>query len=235
MNGLAWRAAYDDLLPERVPDAVAEPPSDEWIDDRLAAVRADGNAVRPAEADDSGGDTDGAEGERSWTDDGTDTNGVLGYVYVHWTGTKPFVGPDEAGLKEIYVRPDVWGEGIGTALLERGIALLPDDVEGLRLETLRGDEVGRRFYGARGFERAGEATFEIGEGNYPTDIYVLELRSTARDRERFGRSDRRVDAPVRPPDRRPGRPAAPRTPPRRAPPRPRPRRRRALSVRGSSR
>jgi len=63
-----------------------------------------------------------------------------------WEETRPFVGPDEAGLKEIYVRPDYWGEGIGSGLLERGLELLPGDVEALTLDVLAENEVGRSFY-----------------------------------------------------------------------------------------
>ncbi|WP_341850627.1 GNAT family N-acetyltransferase [Natronococcus wangiae] len=58
---------------------------------------------------------------------------VRGYSYFRWgEETKSFVGEDEAGLKEIYVDPDYWGEGIGTALLERGLDGLPDGVERVR-------------------------------------------------------------------------------------------------------
>ncbi|ELY65776.1 N-acetyltransferase GCN5 [Natronococcus jeotgali DSM 18795] len=61
------------------------------------------------------------------------------------------------------------------AEIERGIEALPAEIERLRLETLAGNEVGRRFYEARGFERDGSSTFEIGTETYPTAIYVRDL------------------------------------------------------------
>ena len=150
-HALAWRAAYDGLLPDDVLDA-QEPSSDERAVERwhgrLAANRR-GTFVAVA--------------------DGT----VRGFADVRWgdAGTKDFVGEGEADLKAIYVDPDYWGEGVGTALVERALDALPDSVEALRLEVLEGNAVGRRFYEARGFERTGTASHEVGDESYPTAVY----------------------------------------------------------------
>ncbi|MFU8869859.1 GNAT family N-acetyltransferase [Natronococcus sp.] len=153
VNALAFREAYDDLLPDEVLAGFGADPSDEQLReyaDRLASDR---------------------EGIFLATVEGR----VRGYGYVRWgEGTKAFVGPDEAGLKELYVEPDCWGEGIGTALLERCLETLPEEIERLRLEMLAGNEVGRRFYEARGFDRTGRSEFEIAGEAYPTAIYALE-------------------------------------------------------------
>lgn len=100
-----------------------------------------------------------------------DDDGVVGYAQFRWTETKPFVGDDEAGLKELYVHPDRWGEGVGTALLEAGVERLPDDVTAVRLETLAGNERAAGFYEAHGFERTGERTVEVAGEEYPALLY----------------------------------------------------------------
>ncbi|MDG5758748.1 GNAT family N-acetyltransferase [Natronococcus sp. A-GB1] len=154
VNALAFREAYDGLLPDEVLAGFGADASDEQLREYADRLREDRNGIFLAEL----------EGE------------VRGYGYVRWgEGTKAFVGPEEAGLKELYVEPDYWGEGIGTALLERCLEVLPGETERLCLETLAGNEVGRRFYEARGFERTGRSEFEIAGEAYPTAIYALEL------------------------------------------------------------
>ncbi|WP_394739047.1 GNAT family N-acetyltransferase [Natronococcus roseus] len=154
VNALAFREAYDELLPEEVLAGFGAAPSDGQLREYADRLREDRRGIFLAEL----------EGE------------VRGYGYVRWgEGTKAFVGPDEAGLKELYVEPDYWGEGVGTALLERCLEALPNEVERLRLETLAGNDVGRRFYEARGFERTGRSEFEIAGEAYPTAIYTLEM------------------------------------------------------------
>jgi ribosomal protein S18 acetylase RimI-like enzyme len=153
-HGRAWAAAYEGLLPPRVIEQVAvEAPSQERIDaeyerltgygeDRVSVVEDDGGSVR-------------------------------GYAVFRWGSdeTKASVRPDEAELKELYVDPDYWGRGFGTALLEAGIERLPDEIESVALETLEGNEIGAGFYEARGFEPAGSASVEIGGEEYPTCVY----------------------------------------------------------------
>ncbi|WP_293032058.1 GNAT family N-acetyltransferase [Natronococcus sp.] len=153
VNALAFREAYDELLPDEVLAGFEADPSDEQLREHADRLREDRKGIFLAEL----------EGR------------VRGYGYVRWDeGTKAFVGRDEAGLKELYVEPDYWGEGAGTALLERCLEALPEETEQLRLEMLAGNEVGRRFYEARGFERTGRSEFEIAGEAYPTVIYALE-------------------------------------------------------------
>ena len=153
-HGLAWREAYRDVLPDRVLDGITVEPDDDAVEEWYARVREDRDRFLVAVHEGS----------------------VRGYIYLRWGGeTKDFVGAEAAGLKEIYVEPDYWGQGIGTALLERGLDLLPDGVEALRLEMLAGNAVGERFYESRGFERTGSDEVEIGGDAYPTVIYSLAL------------------------------------------------------------
>lgn len=153
VNALAWRTAYDGLLPDAVLARQDPDPTDEQVRDRAAALRGDRALVLVA-------------------DDGR----VRGYSHFRWgPETKSFVGESEAGLTAIYVAPDCWGEGVATALLERGLEGLPASIDRVRLEALEGNDVGRRFYEARGFDRAGTSEFEIAGEAYPTAIYTLEV------------------------------------------------------------
>ncbi|QLG47993.1 GNAT family N-acetyltransferase [Natrinema halophilum] len=63
--------------------------------------------------------------------------------------------PAVASLNRIYVRPDWWGEGIGTALLKRVQDTLHSEYDRLYLAVLADNEVGVSFYESAGFERTG--------------------------------------------------------------------------------
>jgi ribosomal protein S18 acetylase RimI-like enzyme len=152
VNRRAWRAAYD-FLPDDLLDARAGPPSDDEVADYFDRVRDDRDRFLVAERDGK----------------------IVGYAYVRWDDTKAFVGDDEAGLKEIYVDPDHWSEGVGTALLDSAIDLLPDDVTALALEAFAGNDLAARFYAARGFERVDSGEVDIGGDTYETEIRRREL------------------------------------------------------------
>lgn len=153
VNRAAWRAAYGDFLPASVLDERAGEPTDDEVDAYFDRVRDDRDRFLVAER----------EGE------------VVGYAYVRWEDTKAFVGPDEAGLKEIYVRPDHWGDGVGSRLLERAVELVPEDATALVLEAFADNEVGARFYEARGFERVESRDVEIAGESYESAIWAREL------------------------------------------------------------
>lgn len=60
-------------------------------------------------------------------------------------------------LVRIYVRPDRWGEGVGTALLGRvAEAARERGADRMRLGVMAENDRARRFYEARGFERVGD-------------------------------------------------------------------------------
>lgn len=153
VHAAAWRSAYRGILPDDVLDDMPTDPPDDWIGGWRDRVETPHNRMLVATAD----------GE------------VVGYANVRLEETKPFVDDGEAELKEIYVDPDSWGEGVGTALLEAALDALPEAVVTIRLETLSGNDLAAGFYEARGFERTGQSTFEIAGAEYPTDVYSLTL------------------------------------------------------------
>jgi ribosomal protein S18 acetylase RimI-like enzyme len=154
-HGLSWREAYDDILPESVLDAMTVEPTPEDVEGWPDRLDSDDGAVFVAVVE----------------------GAARGFVDVRWgaENTKSFVGSDEAGVKAIYVHPDWWGEGLGTALLDRGLEAVPDDVETVRLEAFADNDVGARFYEARGFERVETDETEIAGETYPTAIYAREV------------------------------------------------------------
>lgn len=65
-------------------------------------------------------------------------------------------------LARIYVDPEHWGEGVGTALLEWIETTLDRrGVDAYELAVLAGNDVGVAFYEARGFDRIGSKTVEL--------------------------------------------------------------------------
>ncbi|ESS02883.1 MAG: acetyltransferase [uncultured archaeon A07HR67] len=155
VHGLAWREAYDGILPDNVRNAQPVDPTAEDVDrwrTRLDDACADAFVAVVA-------------------------GSVRGFVDVRWreANTKSFVDENEAELKAIYVHPDSWGDGIGTALLDRGLDALPDWITTIRLETLADNAIGVRFYEARGFERVDTTTRTFAGEEYPVDVYAREL------------------------------------------------------------
>lgn len=154
VHGRAWREAYADILPERFLQQIDVDPPPEDVDRCVEGLGENPAGVFVA----------------------VDEGRVLGFADVRWgdVETKGFVGERDAELKAIYVDPDAWGQGVGTALLERGLDALPEHVEALRLEVLSENDLGRRFYESRGFGRTESSVYEIADEPYPTDIYELE-------------------------------------------------------------
>lgn len=153
VHGRGWQEAYDGLVPDDVLASLTVDPSPGDVERWLDRLPEEGGVALGAVVD------------------GT----VRGYINLRWAETKPFVGPDEAGLKEIYVHPDWWGDGLGTALFEAGRDRLPDDVAGIALEMLADNDVGRQFYEARGFEVDDHGTYEIAGEPYETVIFRREV------------------------------------------------------------
>jgi len=160
INALAWQEAYQDILPDEILQDIDVNPSERDIQEMYEERYSDRDRILVAEDDEEA---------------------IRGFSYVRWgDDTKEFAGEHEAGLKEIYVEPNYWNQGIGTQLLDRCLELLPDSIERVKLEMLSGNELAHHFYATHGFDRTGSAEFEIAGEPYPTDIYTLELSATGR-------------------------------------------------------
>lgn len=156
VHDAAWRAAYSNLLEEDILNEIIGEPSPERAGTAFANLKDHLNQFLVAEDNESN---------------------IQGYAYIRWGDDemKSFVEEDEAYLKEIYVDPDHWGEGIGSNLLEHCISLLPESTTALKLEILSGNEIGARFYDARGFKKAGTAETDLGGNTFETTLYSQKL------------------------------------------------------------
>lgn len=155
-HGLAWREAYDGLLPPEILQDQTVNPTEEDVQHWQEGLRKNQEGVLVA----------------------VDDEGVVrGFADLRWddSETKEFVGDDEADLKAIYVEPDWWGEGIGTTLLEQGLEILPQSVDVVRLEMFAENDIARRFYEAKGFKQTDTGEYDIAGDSYPTHIYTLQL------------------------------------------------------------
>jgi GNAT superfamily N-acetyltransferase len=120
----AWRAAHAPIVgPERV-ESVLE----DWYDPEGLCETAVGDVpLFVAEAD----------------------GGIVGFAQGHRDGDDPAL----FHLVRIYVRPDRWSEGVGTALLERVVeAARERGADRMRLGVMAPNDRARGFYESRGFE-----------------------------------------------------------------------------------
>ena len=141
----SWTDAYEGILDEETIDRKL----DEWYDEEVIAESIDWHesAFLVAEAETS---DDGAASVVGFAQAGPSEEDETAYV-----------------LYRIYVRPDQWGEGIGTRLLDQAIgAIRTEGAETLRLAVLAENDVGVGFYEARGFERVREKTSDVGEETF---------------------------------------------------------------------
>ncbi|QSW99940.1 GNAT family N-acetyltransferase [Haloterrigena alkaliphila] len=168
----SWHAAYDEFLSPETVDEV----TDEWyaidaLEDSIAAAleRSDRtfllavpnaagetNAMDADESSATGGD-DGASAMGA--DDAASATDVAGFAHA---GVPK--DADAATLFRLYVRTDLWGEGAGTALLERVETDLRPVCDRLRLTAFAANAVGVSFYESAGFERLETRASDLGDG-----------------------------------------------------------------------
>ena len=142
-----WHAAYGEFLPESAIESILE---DWYATDQLeTAMAAERTVYLVAE-----------------TDDGE----IAGYASAAPTAN------EEAQLYAIYVDPDDWGEGVGTALLDSVIDRLADRrIARLRVEVLADNGVGVSFYESRDFERTSERDRAVGDRTLGEYVYYRTI------------------------------------------------------------
>ena len=78
-----------------------------------------------------------------------ETGAILGYVIADVTPTH--VRPI-GHIKDLAVHESCQGQGIGSALLERGLSILEGDVRAVKLEVRESNEAAISLYESHGFE-----------------------------------------------------------------------------------
>lgn len=154
VNAAAWRAGYD-FLPESALPAGDFSPSP----DRVAEFY--------RQAQDRDAPVFVATGDED----------VRGFAELRWGSdeTEGFVDPADAELKALYVHPDDWGQGIGSALLDAALFAVPPTFDQLTLQAFRTNDRARGFYESHGFSRIGESGFAIDGSEYPTVVYARDV------------------------------------------------------------
>jgi ribosomal protein S18 acetylase RimI-like enzyme len=172
VNRTAWRVAYADILPaSTLPDPDA-PLSAESVQGRFDDItnRDETTFLVACDGDDAP-DVAGPDSDVTDRDDD-----ICGFVEFVWgSETKEFVPDDAVELRAIYVDPHCWGEGVGTTLLDAASEHLPEEKTSLVHETFAENEVGRRFYEARGFEEVDDHAFDVDGESHSTVVYRKPL------------------------------------------------------------
>ena len=152
----AWYATYGGFLePATIEQALTE-----YYDPELvrAGVEHDDIAFYVAEVEARDGDDDG------------DRDGLVGFASAERTWS------DEVELHTIYVHPDRWGDGVGSALLDRVTSWARrQDVERVACGVLQENAVGVGFFESKGFRRGTTANAEVAGELHPEYEFELEL------------------------------------------------------------
>ncbi|MFC7211111.1 GNAT family N-acetyltransferase [Natronoarchaeum sp. GCM10025321] len=146
-----WVSAYQDVLAETTIEAALA----EWYSPTLTRERIEDDAVTYliAEQDDT----------------------VVGYA------SGAAADNSVVDLGSIYVTPDRWGEGIGTALLDTfETRWSTRGYDAVQLLVLADNEVGQSFYRAQGYEAVGERETELFGETVRERRYRKELGSGRR-------------------------------------------------------
>lgn len=86
-----------------------------------------------------------------------------------------FVGVSPGWLKSLFVLPEAWGGGAGSALHDEAVALLRAKGAGAQLWVLEANERARRFYERRGWRYDGERRQSDFPPHPPALRYTLDL------------------------------------------------------------
>ncbi|MFB6221782.1 MAG: N-acetyltransferase family protein [Halolamina sp.] len=160
----SWHAAYDDLLGAETVAATV----DRWYDP--PSLRAEIAAADGAER--TGDSATSANGPSFFLVAEGDGE-VVGFTNAGPSGEN---APADAFISRLYVHPDRWGAGVGSALTGRVARRLRDaGYERVWLEVFAENDVGRGFYESRGFERVGSAAEQFGGAERRTLHLATEL------------------------------------------------------------
>ena len=90
---------------------------------------------------------------------------AIGYIHVGRCDLPhPEVTPDCGELKRVYLTPAAQGGGIGSRLMDEGLAwLLRGGPRHIWLGVWSGNRAAQRLYARQGFEKVGEYYFKVGE------------------------------------------------------------------------
>jgi GNAT superfamily N-acetyltransferase len=134
VTAAGWRTAYRDIVAQ---DRLTELPLARWRHEVHVGLR------RPVE--DAFSYVAEIDGQ------------FAGYCFVAAPSREPDLGPDVAELVAIYVEPDRWGQGAGTALMRAAMDRLSElPYREVFLWTFKGNDPAIAFYERQGWKADGE-------------------------------------------------------------------------------
>lgn len=174
VSGRSARAAYEGVVEdETIIEAVERPAFEDqvraWLDEVADDERVIYLVAEVEERVGKGPEGTGPDGEMAGAD-------IVGFAQLCRGERSPEpVAPGEAFLVSLYVDPDRWNEGVGSALMDAVVDRLPDEVTVLSLDVLATNDLARGFYENRGFRPVAEGTYEVDDVAYPTERYARTL------------------------------------------------------------
>ncbi|WP_158055537.1 GNAT family N-acetyltransferase [Halorussus halophilus] len=145
----AWKKTYENIVPENViEEAVAD-----WYGTATLSgiVESDQQVMLVAEDDEE----------------------IVGFAHGVTDDARDDPSKKEGDILRLYVHPDHWNEGAGTALLDA----IEDELEAqgsqeLHAMVLADNEIGNDFYEDHGFRKEREADTKLGRETRKENVYV---------------------------------------------------------------
>jgi ribosomal protein S18 acetylase RimI-like enzyme len=154
----SWRVGYDGVIyADRLAEATSDP-AEFYPGDRFESKLADDELAFLVAI---------PEGEAE----------PRGIANVNWESenTHEFVPEGESQFRAVYVHPEHWGEGVGTALFEAGLEHLSPGLDRIWVECLDENDRGKRFYRSLGFSAVDGREIDLYGEPHETRILRREL------------------------------------------------------------
>lgn len=151
----SWRQGYDGLISEETLVELTDCPTEFYPEERFQRKLSDEELLFfVALADDE----------------------VAGIINFCWgeQNTHDFVKRDGCQIRSLYLDPQFWRSGFGTALFETGLEECPSSVEKLFVEVLSANERGCAFYESVGFSHYSSRTITLYGETFETELYQRE-------------------------------------------------------------
>lgn len=148
----SWRQGYDGLISEETLVELTDSPTEFYPEDRF---------------------------QRKLNDDkllffvalaGDEVAGIINFCWGE-ENTHNFVKQDGCQIRSLYLDPQFWRSGFGTALFETGLKGCPLSVDKLFVEVLSANKQGCAFYESVGFSHYSGRTITLYSEDFETELY----------------------------------------------------------------
>ena len=148
----AWRVGFRGIVSGDVIDAQLRPTDDEALEELDADIASEPGPFLVAETED---------------------DAIVGFVRARYTGTPDYVAGLGGEIRDLYVDPAHWRDGVGTSLLGSAVEWLPDMIDGISTAVLADNERARSFLEAN--DLVCEETAELELAGEPHEHAVYRI------------------------------------------------------------